>query len=257
MTTRAQVAAKALGYNGLNDGTGYPGPPNIFEQVLGRPDEYWCGDFVSAVFAMCGLPLPVMQAGMESGFASVPMGWEYAVAQGATSQSWNAEVGDLVVFSNEGIQLAHVELVYAFDGTHLYSIGGDSGPSNVDGYQGQGGVHRHESAIGPGVGNPSIVGVITTGHLVTFTKPSLPEGRDMILVYAEGPAGGAIPANSAWEYGVDVDEGPFLRHVTDPARHNVLKLIYGSESTLTPAELNELGCLIQYPVGDPLAPPAS
>jgi hypothetical protein len=171
MTTRADIAATALAYNGFDDGVGYPGPLNIFEQLLGQPDEFWCAVFVSAIFKMCNLPLPVMQVGMPTGFASVPLGWQYAQDHGAAAPSWDAEVADLAIFANDVSPTGHVEIVYAFNGTQLYTIGGDSGPSNIDGYTGQGGVHVHESYIQPGVGNSQIAGVIQTGHLVTFTNP--------------------------------------------------------------------------------------
>jgi hypothetical protein len=247
VTTRATIAAKALTYNGVNDGTGYPGPYNVFEQELGRPTEYWCGDFVSAVFKMCGLPLPVMQAGMETGFASVPMGWEYAQSQGATASSWEAEVADLVVFSNDGVELAHVELAYAIDGTNLYTIGGDSGPSNIDGYTGQGGVHRHVDSVPPGVGNSSIAGVIRTGLLVGFVippAPPIPRGGEMILVQTTGPQVGSVPPNAWFEYEV-TDGVRYALHVIDEADLNVLKIIYGkSWVTLTTAEFNELDCTL-------------
>ena len=201
MTTRADIAAKALSFNGYNDGTGYPGPYNMFEEVLGRPQEFWCGDFVSAIFKMCNLPLPIMQAGMESGFASVPLGWYWAQAHAATVPSWDAEVADIVVFNNNVAQLGHVELVTAFDGMHLYTIGGDSGPSDIDGYSGQGGVHRHESNIQPGVGNSAIVGAISTGRLVTFTDP-VPKETD-VIVKCTGPAAGVVNSNSIYLLGHD------------------------------------------------------
>ena len=212
MTTRLDIATEALKWNGLNNGTGYPGPYNVFEQELGRPAEFWCGDFVSAIFAMLNLPLPVMEAGMSSGFAFVPAGWQYAQDRGATMPSWDAQVADLAIFNNAGIELAHVELVTAFDGINLYTIGGDSGPSNVDGYQGQGGVHRHSSWIQPGgVGNPGIVGVISTGRLVTFTEP-VPKETD-VIVKCTGPAAGVVNDNSIYLLGHD-RSGEYLYHLS-------------------------------------------
>ena len=135
MTSRAEVALKALSYNGLNDGTGYPGPYNVFEQELNRPQEFWCGDFVSAIFKMCKLALPVMQVGMETGFASVPLGWQYAQDHGATAPSWDAQVSDIAVFSNNVAQLGHAELVTTFDGMYLYTIGGTLGRATSMGTQ--------------------------------------------------------------------------------------------------------------------------
>ena len=91
--------------------------------------------------------------------------------------------------------------------------------------------------------------------LLNPTPPPTPAKDDtMILIYASGPAFGSIPANSAWEYFMDGTGNPTLRHVSYPSRHNVLKLIYGSEATISPAELNELNCKIIYPTGDPAAP---
>ena len=38
----------------------------------------------------------------------------------------------------------HTEIVTGYQGGALFTIGGNSGPSNVDGFSGQGGVHRHQ-----------------------------------------------------------------------------------------------------------------
>ena len=229
MTARVDIATRALSYNGLNDGTGYPGPYNVFEQELNRPVEFWCGDFVSAIFKMCALPLPVMQIGMETGFASVPLGWWWAQAHGATAPSWDAEVADIAVFSNNVAQLGHVELVTSFDGMYLYTIGGDSGASNVDGYSGQGGVHRHESYIQPGVGNSEIVGVISTGRLVKFTIPVL---EAPMLIEVTSQPSGQFTVGSWWEYGVGAT-GRVLYHVADPKQVPTLKAFYGTFHSIT------------------------
>ena len=232
MTTRADIATKALSFNGYNDGTGYPGPYNMFEEVLGRPQEFWCGDFVSAIFKMCNLPLPIMQLGMETGFASVPLGYEYAQAHGAAVASWQAQVADIVVFANAGVQLAHVELVTSIVNSSLLTVGGDSGSSNIDPYRGEGGVHRHETYVTPGVGSPGIAGVISTGRLVKFSDQPPPPLEAPMLIEVTSQPSGQFTVGSWWEYGVG-STGRVLYHVADPKQVPTLKAFYGTFHSIT------------------------
>lgn len=177
MTTRAQLANHALADNGLYDGVGYPGPGNKFDEYLGRPNEYSCGDGVTYWFDTAGVPLPLMQQGMPgklTGFAYCPSAVNYGRAHGIVIPSWQAQVGDIVLFDWNGDGKAdHTELVTAHDTAHgvLYTIGADSGPSNVDGYHGQGGVHRHSWLAPAGQGNNEILAVLDAGRLVNFTVP--------------------------------------------------------------------------------------
>jgi hypothetical protein len=179
MTTRSDVIAKALSYNGLEDGTGYPGPANVFEAALQRPIEYWCGDFVTAIYKMCGLPLPSMQAGESTGFSYVPDAEYVAQAKHDWTTSWEAQPGDLAIFCFDGSGVAaHVEMVTSYEDDSLETIGGDSGGSNIDGFSGQGGVHRHAWTAPAGVGNPEILGIVQVAGLVTFTADA-PIGGDV------------------------------------------------------------------------------
>ena len=67
----------------------------------------------------------------------------------------------------------HTELVTAWHDGTLYTIGGNSGPSNVDGYRGQGGVHRHAWTAPAGQGNPEVLMVVNTAKAVTFGSPAV------------------------------------------------------------------------------------
>lgn len=174
MTTRAAVASEALRFNGYEDGAGYDSP-NQFSADLGRPTESWCGDYVTDVYKRIGLRLPSMQGGCSTGFAYVPSAVSAARARGAFVRSWQARVADLVCFDWNGDGLAdHTELVTSYSGGVLYTIGGNSGPSDVDHFVGQGGVHRHAWNAPTNVGNRLILGVVAIEHFVTFSSTAPP-----------------------------------------------------------------------------------
>lgn len=171
-TTRQDVANWALRRNGDLNGVGYPGPHNPFSEDLGHPNEFWCGDFVTDAFDATGIPLPSMQVGCKTGYAYCPSGLNFARAHNAVIPSWRARPADIILINTgNGDSAGHTELVTALDGDWLYTIGGDSGPSNIDGYTGQGGVHRHKWYCPPGVGNSAIVAVVDTSKLVHFGAP--------------------------------------------------------------------------------------
>ena len=87
--------------------------------------------------------------------------------------SWQAEPGDIVLFDFNGDGVAdHTEIVTGYHGGELFTIGGNSGPSNVDGYHGQGGVHRHRWPAPAGQGNNQILAVIDTAKVVRFGGPA-------------------------------------------------------------------------------------
>ena len=54
----------------------------------------------------------------------------------------------------------------------LFTIGGNSGPSNVDGFSGQGGVHRHRWNAPAGQGNDQVLVVVDTSKVVIFGGPA-------------------------------------------------------------------------------------
>jgi hypothetical protein len=54
----------------------------------------------------------------------------------------------------------------------LYTIGGNSGPSNVDHFDGTGGVHRHRWNAPAGHGNDQVLVVIDTAKVVGFGGPA-------------------------------------------------------------------------------------
>jgi hypothetical protein len=174
MTTRDEVVATALGYDGICDGQGYDGP-NPFSADLGRPAEAWCGDFVTDIYKRAQVPLPPMQPGCRTGFAYCPDAADCGQAHGATRSSWQAEAGDIVLFDWSGRGIAeHTEIVSRYEGGALLTIGGNSGPSNVDGFTGQGGVHRHRWPAPAGQGNNEILVVIDASKLVQFGGPAHP-----------------------------------------------------------------------------------
>jgi hypothetical protein len=174
MTTRDQIVRTAMSFNGRCNGQGFNGP-NPFSHDLRRPVEAWCGDFVTDIYKRAQIPLPSMQAGCRTGFAGCPEALSYGEAKHVTRRSWQSEPGDIVLFDFHGYGVAgHTEIVTAYHGGELFTIGGNSGPSNVDGYHGQGGVHRHRWHAPAEHGNPAILTVINTAKVVRFGGPAHP-----------------------------------------------------------------------------------
>jgi len=168
MTTRDQIVRTALSFNGRLNGHGYNGP-NPFSADLSRPAEAWCGDFVTAIYKHAQIPLPSMQDGLRTGFAYCPAAVHYGRAHHAIRVSWQAEPGDIVLFDFQGDGVAdHTEIVTGYQGGVLFTIGGNSGPSTVDGFGGQGGVHRHRWNAPSGQGNDQILVVLNTAKVVRF-----------------------------------------------------------------------------------------
>jgi hypothetical protein len=174
MTTRSDVVNIALGYNGTCDGQSYDGP-NPFSADLGRPAEAWCGDFVTDAYKRAQIPLPSMQPGCRTGFAYCPDAVDYGQAHGATRYSWEAEPGDIVLFDWNGDGVAdHTEIATGYQGGALFTIGGNSAPSNIDSFRGDGGVHRHSWEAPAGQGNNLVLVVIDTSKVVQFGGPAHP-----------------------------------------------------------------------------------
>jgi len=174
MTSRHEIVDTALGYNGTCDGQHYDGP-NPFSADLGRPSEAWCGDFVTDMFKRALIPLPPMQPGCRTGFAYCPDAVDYGRAHGATRNSWQAEPADIVLFDWNGDGVAdHTELATGYRDGGLFTIGGNSGPSNIDSFVGDGGVHRHRWEAPAGQGNDQVLSVIDSSKLVHFGGPAHP-----------------------------------------------------------------------------------
>jgi hypothetical protein len=172
MTTRDQIVRTALSFNGRCNGQGYNGP-NPFSADLCRPEEAWCADFVTDIYKRAQIPLPPMQDGFRTGFAYCPAAVLYGRAHHATRSSWQAEPGDIVLFDWKGDGIAdHTEIVTGYQGGVLFTMGGNSGPSNVDGFGGQGGVHRHRWNAPAKHGNDQILVVLDTSKVVRFGGPA-------------------------------------------------------------------------------------
>jgi hypothetical protein len=186
---RADIVKKAASYEGYLAGKGYD-QANQFSTLLGHPGEAWCGDFVTAIYKLCGLPLPSMQPHLPTGFSYVPDGWAYGHAHHATKSSWEAQPGDIVCFDWTGAGTCtsgaqtHTGLVAEWLAGTITTIEGNSGPA--------GGVNRHQRPAAVGVGNPDICGVIDAGQLVRFSQDPAPapahvehpppfEGRTLML----------------------------------------------------------------------------
>jgi hypothetical protein len=177
MTTREDVVAKMLTFDGYLNGAGYD-CANRFSANLGRPPEAYCGDTMTDVFKLAGLPLPSMQLGCKTGFAYVPDAVEAARVKGAFKPSWEAEPADMACFDWNGDGIAdHVEMVIHLVGGVLLSEGGNSGPSNVNDYKGVGGVHQHAWEITKD-GNPLILGIIDTSKFVDFGSVATPPAKE-------------------------------------------------------------------------------
>ncbi len=176
MTTRQDIASLALSRNGEQDGGGY-GQPTVYNGHTNG--VYDCLLFCCWVYRQLGVPLPSVQGGYPDGGAYVPYMDAYAVQHGATRPSWEAQPGDLVLFNWLGDSQpigsqSHVEIVTGWTGGVMYSVGADSGPSNIDGFKGDGGVHRHWWPAPAGQGNPQIQHVVDTSKLVTFGATPAP-----------------------------------------------------------------------------------
>lgn len=164
----------ALGFNGNGNGKGFDGP-NPFSADLARPVEAWCGDFVTDVYKRAQIPLPSMQPGCRTGFAYCPDAVNYGQAHNATRNSWESQPGDIVLFDWNGDGTAdHTEIVTAYQGGVLFTIGGNSGPSNVDDFAGPGGVHRHHWAAPADAGNDDVLTVLNAAAVVKFGGPAQP-----------------------------------------------------------------------------------
>lgn len=174
MTTRSDIVHTALSFNGTCNGQGYNGP-NPFSANLRRPAEAWCGDFVTDMYKRAQIPLPPMQPGCRTGFAYCPDAVDYGRKHSATRNSWQSEPGDIVLFDWDGHGLAdHTEIVTGYQGGVLFTVGGNSGPSNVDGFGGQGGVHRHRWNAPSGHGNDQILVVLDASKVVSLGGPAHP-----------------------------------------------------------------------------------
>lgn len=172
MTTRDQIVRTALDFNGTCNGEGYDGP-NPFSADLSRPSEAWCGDFVTDIYKRAQIPLPSMQPGCRTGFAYCPDAVNYGQAHQAIRWSWQTQPGDIVLFNFDGHGLAdHTEIATDYQDGALFTIGGNSGPSNIDGFSGQGGVHRHRWEAPAGQGNNQILLVLNASKLVGFGGPA-------------------------------------------------------------------------------------
>jgi hypothetical protein len=174
MPEREDIVKRASKHVGYLSGQGFD-QKNRFSDFLGHPAEAWCGDFVTAIYAMCKIPLPPMQAGAQTGFAYVPSGWGYGSQHGATRSSYEAKPGDIVCFDwtkagTCSTGNSHTGLVDHWANGTLFTIEGNSGPN--------GGVNAKQWAAPHGQGNVLIAGVINTGKLVKFGGGPAPDPGD-------------------------------------------------------------------------------
>lgn len=169
---RQKIVNYALKFNGWGDGSGYPGKsPNPACTYVGHGLEYSCADGVTMEFGKTGHPLVSMQPGMAEGYAYCPDALLYGRAHDAVIPSWKAQPADvLLIDTGDGAQPGHTELVTSHEGDWVFSIGWDSGPSNVDHFTGQGGVHRHKWYCPAGVGNSAILAVLDADKIVDHSK---------------------------------------------------------------------------------------
>jgi hypothetical protein len=171
---RQHIMDVALKWNGWGNGAGYPGKSgNPACRFMGLGTTFSCACGVSMNCSHGGFPLKSMQVGYRTGYTYCPAG--YAAAKDsyhAIIDSWKCQVGDILFIHDPNVSEKpnHTEQVYKVTGAgasrRLYSIGWDSGPSNVDGYKGQGGVHLHYWDVPDGKGNDLIYGAADLAKLV-------------------------------------------------------------------------------------------
>jgi Putative peptidoglycan binding domain len=171
-SARLSIVEFNLSHNGLYNGSGYPGHcPNEACQYLGRPCEFSCADGYTFVCKHQGYALPSMQPGLATGFASCYYGFKAAKAKKALIPSWEGKPGDAwFVNTGNGSQPGHVEMIYDRVGTEVHTFGWDSGPSNVDGFTGQGGCHKHVWSDPKGQGNARVMGALDLSKVVDLSK---------------------------------------------------------------------------------------
>lgn len=188
--SREDVVAEIVAFNGWGDGSGYPGKkPNPACEYLGRPYEFSCGDWVTYAFKKAGLALPSMQAGCSTGYAYCPSAYSFAHQHNLIIPSWKMQPADiLLINTGNGIQPGHTELGRSWSSGVLLSEGGDSGPSNVDHFVHQGGVHEHRWTDEVGKGNASIMIVIDAAKLLALAGKSF--GQDPVHHKAAAPGSG-------------------------------------------------------------------
>lgn len=179
MATGADIVRIALSQNGYHDGQGYDESCKYLDFFGINYGIAYCDVFVSWCYEQAGIPLPKMGTWIRSGSQYCPQSWGYAAARGATLNSWQAYPGSQVIFDWTGTGVlggeSHTEIVETWHDGWLYTVGGNSGPSNVDGFRGTGGVHRHAWSAPEGVGNSLIMGIIDTAKLVQFSNSSSEE----------------------------------------------------------------------------------
>lgn len=248
-----QIAANALSHNGYHDGQGYdePVPWNQWENGVA-----WCADFACAMAQDAGYKMPAW--GGPYGFQYVPTGWYNAQRMGATCSSWQAPVGSFAIFNWNGDRAplggsSHIEVVTGYDGTYLWTCGGNSGPSNVDGFRGTGGVHRHKWYAPPGVGNSLIQGIVLPDKIATSVAPPPPPPAP-----APKPSAGRFDGWPQLQLGYkDRIVGPALvgidKSLPVHSVQNALNILYKHENPRDPARLTvdgDYGPATQHVVWD-------
>jgi hypothetical protein len=179
---RDEIPKWSLSYaaRGWGDGSGYPGRGgNPACKYVGHGLEYSCADGVTTTFGKAAFPLISMQPGMSEGYAYCPDALIEGRKRNAVINSWTAQVGDiLLIDTGGGAQPGHTEVIYDVQGSgatrRVFSVGWDSGPSNVDHFTGQGGVHRHVWSTPTGKGSAAIMAVLDADKVIDWAKVGQP-----------------------------------------------------------------------------------
>jgi hypothetical protein len=141
-----------------------------------------------------------MQLGCTTGFSYCPAAHQWARTHGAVLASWQAQPADIALFDWNGDGVAdHTELVLGWAAGTLHTIGGNSGPSNVDDFRKPGGVHRHDWSAPSGKGNPLVLAVVASVRAV----PAL-DGRNQPAPKAPAWGGRVLMLKSPVMSGNDV-----------------------------------------------------
>ncbi|SHI11515.1 CHAP domain-containing protein [Sporobacter termitidis DSM 10068] len=167
----AEIAASYVGYlekatnAQLDSFTANAGRGNytIFGQWYGMNGQPWCAEFVSYCADRAGVTADIIP---KHASCAVGIAWFQRAGRWHKPSSYVPQIGDIVYFTYDGLTAAHVGIVTGVDGTHIYTVEGNTGTTkDKDGKDlladNGGGVAKKSyaltSALIFGYGNPAYI----------------------------------------------------------------------------------------------------